>query len=484
MKKFALLLLLTFTHSVFGQNLELDYSFGTDGFVTLPMDSDAGSFNVNRIQNDGKILVCGQRLNGTVREDFIARYNPDGTIDTSFANNGFYICNDTINDINGPNFFILSNGKIICVIGDVQGEITKLNTDRNVDTTFGTNGKMNFNYFNDGTAYLDANDNLYVGSGTLNQLIKINTITGTLDTSFGTNGIINLESSFGKIYSFENDKFLVKSNFFDSSTIPTTYHPAIKRFNSNGTLDTSFGTNGTLLLYYTTTPSELNSIIFNVDVDHSNSVLYVTQSSFSSFITTIRKFDSNGNLISSFGNSGTVTLPANNDIIRTQLHNNKLYLAGANNAIANYNTTLLRYDANGAVDYTFHSNGIYIENTNSLLEWAKCISVNPDGSLIVSGEYINGNMYKLFLAKYIPSTLNNTTFGADFDIKYNNPMGDQLEFFSNKTIASIALYNLYGKQVGFSCTNQIETANLASGMYIAKVTSSDDESKIVKVVKN
>lgn len=484
MKKFALLLLLTFVHSAFGQNLELDYSFGTNGFVTLPFDSDAGSFNVNRIQNDGKILVCGQRLNGTLREDFIARYNPDGTIDASFANNGFYICNDTINDINGPNFFILSNGKIICVIGDVQGEITKLNTDGSVDTTFGTNGKMNFNYFNDGTAYLDANDNLYVGSGTLNQLVKINTTTGTLDTSFGTNGIINLESSFSRIYSFKNDKFLVKSNFFDTSTTPSSYHPAIKRFNSNGTLDTSFGTNGTLVMHYAPTPSELNGIIFNVDIDNTYDTFYVTQSSFSSFITTIRKFDNNGNLITTFGNSGTVTLPANNDIIRTTLYNDQLYLAGANNAIANYNTSLMRYNSNGVVDYTFHSNGIYIENGNSLLEWAKCVSVNPDGELIVSGEYINGSMYKLFLAKYRPSLLDNTSFGLDFNIKYKNPISGQLEFISNKTIASIVLYNLDGKQVGISSTNTIEMTNLASGMYIAKITSSDDESKIVKVVKN
>lgn len=484
MNRFALFLLLTFVHSAFGQNLELDFSFGTNGFVTMPLDSDAGSFNVNRIQNDGKILVCGQRLNATLREDFIARYNPDGTLDTSFANNGFYICNDTINDVNGPNFFILSSGKIICVVGDIQGEITKLNTDGSLDTTFGTNGKMNFNYFNDGSAYLDTNDNIYVGLGTLNQLVKINTTTGSIDASFGINGIINLESSFSRIYSFENDKFLVKSNFFDNSTIPSTYHPAIKRFNSNGTLDTSFGTNGSLVLHYATTPSELDNIIFNVDVDNSNSIFYVTQSSFSSFSTTIRKFDSNGNLLTSFGNSGTVTLPANNDIIRTKLHNNQLYLAGANNAIANYNMTLMRYDANGIVDYTFHSDGIYIENNNSLLEWAKCVSVNPDGSLIVSGEYINGSMYKLFLAKYSPSILNNTTFETNFDIKYKNPMENQLEFVSNKNIALITLYDLYGKQVGISNSNGIETTNLASGMYIAKVTSSENESKIVKVVKN
>ncbi len=484
MKKLAILLTLSSMIFSNGQTLQLDSNFGTNGFVTLPMDSDAASYNVNRIQSDGKILVCGQRLNGAVREDFITRYNPDGTIDTNFANNGVYICNDTINDVNGPNFFILNNGKIICVIGDVQGEITKLNTDGSVDTTFGTNGKMNFNYFNDDTAYLDSNDNLYVGSGNLNQLLKINTSTGTLDASFGTNGIINLESSFSRIYSSENDKFLVKSNFFDASTTPPTYHPALKRFNSNGTLDTSFGTNGTLLLYYTTVPFGLDGIIFNVDVDNANNVFYVTQSSFSSFVTTIRKFDSNGNPIPSFGNSGTVTLPANNDIIRTQLYNNKLYLAGANNATANYNTTLMRYDANGAIDTTFNTNGIYIENSNSLLEWAKCISVNTDGSLIVSGEYVNGSLYKLFVAKYIPSNLNNAAFGVDFDIKYNNPMGNHLEFFSNKIISSIALYNLEGKQVGISTTNNFETTNLASGIYIAKVTSSDDETKIVKVVKN
>jgi uncharacterized delta-60 repeat protein len=484
MNKLATLILLATITFVNSQTVQLDQNFGINGFATLPMDSDGGSYIINKIQSDGKILVSGQRLNGSIQEDFIARYNQDGTLDTSFGINGFYIFIDSINDVNGPDFLLLNNDSIICIIDDVQGEVTKLNSNGIIDTSFGTNGKMNFTYFNGGTPYLDTNENLYIGTGTSNQLIKINTVNGTIDTSFGTNGIINLGSYFNEIYSFQNNKFLVQSSYADFSTTPTTYYYSIRRFDINGSIDTTFGTNGTLVLYSTTIQFAFDNLTFNVNVDTNNNVIYVTQSSFSSFSATIKKFDANGNQLFSFGGSGSANVPPNNDIIKTQLFNNKLYLAGAYNGLGNYNTSLIRYTSNGDIDESFNFLGVYIENTNSLVEWAEYLSINSDGSIIVSGEYNNGTYNKMYLAKYIDSSLLTTTFGKEFDVKYLNPVENNIEFISNKTISSIVLFNLDGKQVENSNTQNMSITNLASGIYFAKITSKENEVKVIKVVKN
>lgn len=484
MKKKITFILLAVTTIINSQTIQLDPNFGNNGFVTLPEDSNGDSFIQNKIQSDGKILVSGQRLNGFIEEDFIARYNQDGTLDTTFGVNGFYIFVDSINDINGPDFYVLKNDNIICLIDDVKAEITKLDANGIIDTSFGSNGKMNFNYFNSQSPYLDDNDNLFVGTGTSNQLIKINIANGTIDTAFGTNGIINLDTSFNDIYSFHNNKFLVQSFITDYSTTPRTHSYTINRFLIDGSRDNTFGTNGTITLYTTTNLYDFDHLEFIVNVDTNNNVIYVTESNSSNVSSITKKYDINGNQLLSFGTSGISTIPANNLITNTQLYNNMLYFSGINNSNSTYNTSLLRYNTNGVIDNTFNTSGLYIENTNSLQEWAESMSINTDGSLIVSGEYTNGAYNKMYTAKYIDSNpLATNTFDKEFDLKYQNPIKNKLELISTKTISSIALYSLDGKQIGYSNTNSMNVTQLGAGIYLAKITSSENEIKIIKLLK-
>lgn len=485
MKKKITFILLAITTIINSQTIQLDPNFGNNGFVTLPGDTNGDSPIQNKIQSDGKILVSGQRLNGSIKEDFIARYNQDGTLDTTFGVNGFYIFVDSINDINGPDFYVLKNDNIICLIDDVKGEITKLDTNGIIDASFGSNGKMNFNYFNSQSHYLDDNDNLFIGTGTSFQLIKINTVNGIIDTSFGSNGIINLDNTFfDDIYSFHNNKFLVRSSVTDYSATPRTYSYTINRFLIDGSKDNTFGTNGAVTIHTTTDYTDYDHIEFIVNVDTNNNVIYVTERNSSTFSSITRKYDINGNQLLSFGTSGISTIPANNLTINAQLYNNMLYFSGANNSNSTYNTCLLRYNTDGVIDSAFNTSGLYIENTNSLEEWAASMSINADGSLIISGEYTNGTYNKMYIAKYIDSTpLATNTFNKEFDLKYQNPIKNKLELISTKTISSIALYSLDGKQIGYSNTNSMNVTQLGAGIYLAKITSSENEIKIIKLIK-
>jgi hypothetical protein len=112
------------------------------------------------------------------------------------------------------------------------------------------------------------------------------------------------------------------------------------------------------------------------------------------------------------------------------------------------------------------------------------MSINTDGSLIVSGEYTNGTYNKMYLAKYIDvKPLATNTFNKEFDLKYQNPIKNKLELISTKTISSITLYDLDGKQIGSSNTNCMDVTQLGTGIYLAKITSSENEIKIIKLVK-
>jgi uncharacterized delta-60 repeat protein len=322
MKKLVTFILLAATTIINSQTIQLDPNFGTNGFATLPGDTNGDSFIQNKIQSDGKILVSGQRLNGSTEEDFIARYNQNGTLDTTFGVNGFYIFVDSINDINGPDFFILKNDSVICFISDDITEITKLTAIGTIETSFGSNGKMNINYFKYLSPYLDDNDNLFIRASN-SQLIKINTVNGTFDTSFGINGLINLDcTSFNDIYSFHNNKFLVESSIYDHSATPPTDTYTIKRFLIDGSKDNTFGTNGALTLHTTTNFIDYDHLEFIVNVDTNNDVIYVTESNSSNVSSITKKYDINGKQLLSFGTSGISTISANNLITDAQLYNN------------------------------------------------------------------------------------------------------------------------------------------------------------------
>ena len=69
----------------FHPDLSLDTSFNGTGYVTQNFDTQDEAYGV-AIQTDGKILVVGyaENFNATRRYLALARYLPDGTLDTSF----------------------------------------------------------------------------------------------------------------------------------------------------------------------------------------------------------------------------------------------------------------------------------------------------------------------------------------------------------------------------------------------------------------
>ena len=119
----------------------LDDTFSGDGRVTVDWNGD-DICRALRIQADGKIIIGGTTNNqGSSGDAFVARYNTDGTIDTSFSSDGIHTFDtgdnhrDLLMDLQ-----IQSDGKIVAggyIDSPRDGWVARLNTDGTMDTSFG-----------------------------------------------------------------------------------------------------------------------------------------------------------------------------------------------------------------------------------------------------------------------------------------------------------------------------------------------------------
>lgn len=234
----------------------LDTSFSGDGKVTIDLGG-YDSLSSTVVQTDGKILLAGQ----SGMTDFhplsnfsLVRYNLDGSLDTGFSDDGIVI----IEDINSfiPSVSEQADHKIMVSgygyteindIGNGIAYVTKMrfNSDGTLDTGFGIDGKVSFNVGsnvrintfaeqNDGKMLLTGADS----SATLISLVRFNA-DGSLDSSFGDQGIVSTGLSMSTFLdSLQADGKILLAGFIHAND------SVLMRYNSDGTLDTSFGGDG------------------------------------------------------------------------------------------------------------------------------------------------------------------------------------------------------------------------------------------------
>ncbi|HZU36840.1 MAG TPA: hypothetical protein VFA18_13055, partial [Gemmataceae bacterium] len=223
----------------FGPNGSLDPGFGSGGIVTTsksgaPAGATAGVLYPTA-SGDQKILVVGPASNAFG----LVRYNADGSLDTSFNRNG--IVNTSFKQAVGQfeGITLVPNGTSpkIVVAGDVGSfagvELARYNSDGSLDTTFGSKGTvyvpipggMNVSRL---TRDPVNGDLVVFGSGQLAAF----TSAGALDSSFGTNGVLN---TGGGVYGLTVD---------NAGRILVGASGGVARYSLTGTLDTSWGGTG------------------------------------------------------------------------------------------------------------------------------------------------------------------------------------------------------------------------------------------------
>ena len=122
----------------------LDSTFDGDGIVATEFKPGGGGFGEGvRIQPDGKIVAAGASFGGGQNETVMARYNPDGSLDTSFDGDGRVIIPNVV-QFRIENLALQANGQIVTA-GDGFGfnqfiTMARHNSDGSIDLSFGNGG--------------------------------------------------------------------------------------------------------------------------------------------------------------------------------------------------------------------------------------------------------------------------------------------------------------------------------------------------------
>ncbi|MCH8010394.1 MAG: VCBS repeat-containing protein [Candidatus Marinimicrobia bacterium] len=256
----------------------LDTGFGTNGIVTTNLYGSDDVANSVALQSDGKILVAGS--GGPVGNwDFVVvRYNSDGSLDTGFGTNGIVTTNLYGNNDIANSVALQSDGKIVAAGdgGDVYSVfmVVRYNSDGSLDTGFGNNGIVTTDISTGGdfanSIALQSDGKIVVagrvgGGGSEDFVVFRYNSDGSLDTGFGTNGIVTIDISGGGDFAnsivLQSDGKIVVGGSTGSGGIDFV----VVRYNSDGSLDTGFGTNGIVTTDISGGEDVVNSVILQSD---------------------------------------------------------------------------------------------------------------------------------------------------------------------------------------------------------------------------
>jgi uncharacterized delta-60 repeat protein len=236
----------------FNANGTLDTSFGSHGIATAPFAA-TNNYDVflEVIQPDGKIVALGQTADITQGE--LARFNPDGSLDTTFGQGGM---------VTGPvadpwSLLLQPDGKLVMVgvtYGATELELARYDPDGTLDTSFGSSGIVTNSSFS--AAYAGAiypvagtaNDGKIVvdGQGSGLELARYNP-DGSLDSSFGRGGMITAPTGQIGAYYDNTEGVVIQSDgriVVSGTGEPHPTYFATARYNTDGSLDSTFGSGG------------------------------------------------------------------------------------------------------------------------------------------------------------------------------------------------------------------------------------------------
>ncbi len=269
--------------------------------------SDDSSYSVIQ-QTDGKLVVAGYARVGSSYRFALARYNTDGSLDSGFGTGG-----KVFTAVGGNYAFILS------VIQQTDGKLVA-------------------------TGYVHNGSNYDFG------LVRYNT-DGTLDTSFGVGGVVLTAVGTSQDYPFsviqQADGKLVAAGYSYSGS---NNDFALVRYNTDGSLDSSFGTGGKV----TSAVGAGHDYIYSV-IQQANGKLaaagYSTNAGVDSFALAL--YNTDGSLDSGFGAGGIVTTAVGSSAQAfsiIQQTDGKLVAAGYGTTGSNEGFTLVRYESQADTD--------------------------------------------------------------------------------------------------------------------------------------
>jgi uncharacterized delta-60 repeat protein len=377
-------LFLALPSSTFAAPGDLDLTFGSGG-IAITRGANLNSLNTAvsmAIQSDSKIVVVGDGVAGFNNYDFVVvRYNTDGSLDKSFGGTG--IIHTPVGNSNdlATSVAIQADGKI--VVAGVAGSsfaVVRYEPNGSLDTSFGGTGKIILTMGSSSIAYGLAiqTDGKIVASGRVDSgfaIVRYNT-DGSLDTSFNGSGIVLTPVGGGaNAVAIQADGKIVAAG--GNQLI------AVVRYNKDGKLDTSFNGTGIVL----TSGGRAYSVAIQSDgkivVAAGNGGNYPN----SDFV--VVRYDPNGSLDPSFGGTGKIIIPMPNSYSHARSvaiqSDGKIVAVGYSwNNIPNADLVVVRLNQNGTLDTAFNGTGIVV-TPFCCQSYASAVAIQADGKIVVAG---------------------------------------------------------------------------------------------------
>ena len=402
---------------------DLDTAFSGDGVVLTNVVNSADNVaEAVVVQLDGKIVVAGWSSLGANREIALVRYDFDGSLDPGFDFDGIVTTPIPGGGVDDAAFAVTIQSDQKILVGgqswngsDFDFALARYETDGSLDTSFGTDGIVTTDFagFDDGAFAIALQSDgkiLLAGftttpNGGEDFAVARYEADGSLDLRFGTSGtgweitdIAGFDDGARAMTVQADGRILLAGSAFNNNNDEDV---AVVRYLPGGSLDTGFGTNGRRIIDFGSSDEGATGIALQANgrIMLSGSTLVGGVRDFLAL-----RLLTSGELDSTFGAAGGVVtdLGGLDDLARgvaLQL-DGKILLAGSSNRSARDEFALARYESDGTLDTTFGTGGIVLTPVGTLADAANAISLQPDGRILLAGGAATATGSDFAVARY------------------------------------------------------------------------------------
>jgi uncharacterized delta-60 repeat protein len=374
---------------------DLDKTFGSGGKVTTrigPAGSDARAIVV---QPDGKIVVGGRadQTDGSTGSFGLAQFNRDGTLDRTFGSGGkvrtSFGQSGRIEALAlQPDHKIVAAGSRFKSPGS-DFALARYNSNGSLDSSFGDGGRVTTDFTNgdDVRAVVVQPDGKIVVAGeTLGKFALARyRPDGSLDPSFGSDGkVVSIQGARGaSALVLQQDGKLIAAG---GVHLDSRHQFGLVRFNNDGSLDRNFGSDGIAHAVVGSGPWNYPNAAA-LQRDGKIVAAGVGWDTNGNNNWGVARWDRDGKLDQTFGQSGVVVTKTANWAAAVAVQpNGKIVTAGDTYSPGGSLITLIRYRTNGDLDLGFGGDGIVTATYGDYeSNYGSALALQLDGNVLVAG---------------------------------------------------------------------------------------------------
>lgn len=468
------------------------------GFTSYALYAET---NDGIVLDDGSFITVGEHsISSNNKPLLMMKYKADGVVDSSFGTDGVVSFKPFNADRTPAHKIIAHEDGKLTVIASPQIHLLRFNADGSLDESYGDGGLASPDYgfsyqfhpydavelpdgkfLVTGSAFTGSSNQLFIArvnaDGTKDETFVPETAPGISYPDLGANNSIA-----HSIHLYNDGSFLVGG----IAEFGTLYDGVIVKFNSDGSIDESFGENGIANSTFSPYQSDGENR-YRVTVSPDGYIYlpgYLSEESSEGTDFELARFTPGGSLDASFGTNGFAMydFQGENDLARSAVvqEDGKIIVAGKAFVSNSQRFGMVRFNMDGSIDDTFGTNGA-VGDFNG--EDPHTLLLTPQGKILLMGI----RQERLFSASMYLNPGGATTItpvsdalATDYTLEQNYPN----PFNPTTTIrfavaeagnVSLKVYNTLGEEIAVLVNNQLSAgtysvnfnaANLASGVYI------------------